>query len=202
MAGQRIGIFATIGAGLDLTAGIGPGQLRDTRLNVTYNPAHEDQTTLHGQAAFVVPAHAGLRMFVRGALGAGIPVVSAELGLEAGGEIGLAGEARAEAAVDWSPGRGLVLDAMGSVFVEPRFRFDLTGFAEVTADLLVTEVELYSERWQLASFEVGSAMRFGVEFPLHYEEGQPFDVDWDRVRFITPDVDVGAVMEEVIGRVV
>lgn len=202
VAGQRIGIFATVGAGLDLTAGIGPGQLRDTRLDVTYNPAHEDQTTVHGQAAFVVPAHAGLRMFVRGALGAGIPVVSAELGLEAGGEIGLAGEARAEAAVDWSPGRGLVLDAMGSVFVQPRFKFDLTGFAEVTADLLVTEVELYSERWQLASFEVGSSLRFGVEFPLHYEEGQPFDVDWDRVRFITPDVDVGAMMEEVIGRVV
>lgn len=202
VAGQRIGIFATIGAGLDLTAGIGPGQLRDTRLNVTYNPAHEDQTTVHGQAAFVVPAHAGLRMYVRGALGAGIPVVSAELGLEAGGEIGLAGEARAEAAVDWSPGRGLVLDAMGSVFVQPRFKFDLTGFAEVTADLLVTEVELYSERWQLASFEVGSSLRFGVEFPLHYEEGQPFDVNWDRVRFITPDVDVGEVMREVMGRVV
>lgn len=202
VAGQRIGIFATIGAGLDLSAGIGPGQLRDTALSVTYNPSHEDQTAIHGHARFVVPAHAGLRMFVRGALGAGIPVVSAELGLEAGGEIGLAGEASAEATVDWSPGRGLVLDALGSVFVEPRFRFDLTGFAEVTADLLVTEVELYSERWNLAQFEVGSNLRFGVEFPMHYEEGQPFDVNWDQVHFITPDVDVGQMMHEVIDRVV
>ncbi len=202
VAGQRVGIFATLGAGLDLSAGIGPGQLRDTRLNVSYNPAHEDQTAIHGQARFVVPAHAGLRMFVRGALGAGIPIVSAELGLEAGGEIGLAGEAAAEAQVDWSPGRGLVLDAMGSIYVQPRFRFDLSGFLEVTADLWVTEIDLYSQRWQLASFEVGSALRFGVEFPLHYEEGRPFELDWDRVRFITPDVDLRQMMDEVIGQVV
>lgn len=202
VAGQRIGIFATIGAGLDLSAGIGPGQLRDTALSVTYNPSHEDQTAIHGHARFVVPAHAGLRMFVRGALGAGIPVISAELGLEAGGEIGLAGEASAEATVDWSPGSGLVLDALGSIFVEPKFKFDLTGFAEVTADLWVTEIELYSERWNLAQFEVGSNLRFGVEFPMHYQEGQPFDVNWDQVRFITPDVDVGQMMDEVIARVV
>lgn len=202
VAGQRIGIFATIGAGLDLSAGIGPGQLRDTALSVTYNPSHEDQTAIHGHARFVVPAHAGLRMFVRGALGAGIPVISAELGLEAGGEIGLAGEASAEATVDWSPGHGLVLDALGSVFVEPKFKFDLTGFAEVTADLWVTEIELYSKRWNLASFEVGSNLRFGVEFPMHYQEGQPFDVNWDQVHFITPDVDVGELMHQVIDRVV
>ncbi len=202
VAGQRIGIFATIGAGLDLSAGIGPGQLRDTALSVTYNPSHEDQTAIHGHARFAVPAHAGLRMFVRGALGAGIPVISAELGLEAGGEIGLAGEASAQATVDWSPGHGLVLDALGSIFVEPRFKFDLTGFAEVTADLWVTEIDLYSKRWKLASFEVGSNLRFGVEFPMHYEEGQPFDVNWDQVHFITPDVDVGQMMHEVIDRVV
>lgn len=202
VAGHRIGIFATIGAGLDLSAGIGPGQLRDTALSVTYNPAHEDQTTIHGQARFVVPAHAGLRLFVSGALGAGIPIVNAELGLEAGGEIGLAGEASAQATVDWSPGHGLVLDALGSIIVQPRFRFDLTGYAKVTADLLITEVELYSERWNLTSFEVGSNLRFGVEFPMHYQEGQPFDVNWDQVHFITPDVDVAEMMHEVIERVV
>jgi len=202
VAGQRIGIFATIGAGLDLSAGIGPGQLRDTAISVTYNPEHEDQTTIHGHARFVVPAHAGLRMFVRGSLGAGIPIVSAQLGLEAGGEIGLAGEASAEATVDWSPSQGLVLDALGSIFVEPKFKFDLTGFAEVTADLLVTEIELYSERWRLAEFEVGSSLRFGVEFPMHYEEGQPFDVNWDQVNFITPDVDVGQMMDDVLSNVV
>jgi hypothetical protein len=66
----------------------------------------------------------------------------------------------------------------------------------------VTEIDLYSQRWQLASFEVGSALRFGVEFPLHYEEGRPFELDWDRVRFITPDVDLRQMMDEVIGQVV
>jgi hypothetical protein len=201
VAGQRVGIFATIGGGLDLTAGLGPGQLRDTRLNIRYNPAHEDATTIHGQARFVIPAHAGMRAFIRGALGAGIPIVSASLGLEAGGQLGLYGEAEADAAVDWSPGHGLVLDATGSIFVEPRFRFDLTGFLEVTADLFVTEIDLYSRRWELASFEAGPALRLGMEFPVHYEEGQPFQMSWDDVRFTVPDVDFGALMDDVVGRV-
>src|SRR5439155_27326343 len=69
VAGQRIGIFANISGGLDLSAGIGPGQLQELRLGITYNPAHEDQTHITGGAKLHIPAHAGLRLFVRGGLG-------------------------------------------------------------------------------------------------------------------------------------
>jgi hypothetical protein len=48
VAGQRIGIFANISGGLDLSAGIGPGQLQQLRLGITYNPAHEDETHVTG----------------------------------------------------------------------------------------------------------------------------------------------------------
>ena len=91
VAGQRVGIFATIGGGLDLSAGIGPGQLQELGITITYNPDHEDQTHIQGGARLVIPAHAGLRLFIRGSLGAGIPIVSASLGLEVGGQLGLEG---------------------------------------------------------------------------------------------------------------
>ncbi|MCP3953872.1 MAG: hypothetical protein GY697_16880, partial [Desulfobacterales bacterium] len=201
VAGQRVGIFASIGGGLDLSAGIGPGQLRELGLGVTYNPDHEDQTHVTGGARLVIPAHAGLRMFIRGSLGAGIPIVSAELGLEVGGQLGLEGAVEAGVQVDWTPARGLVLDAEGEIYVQPKFRFDLTGFAEVTADLFITEITLYEKRWELAAFETGPDLRFGVRFPIHYEEGQPFDISWDDVEFEVPDVDTGELLGDLVDRI-
>lgn len=202
VAGQRVGIFASIGGGLDLSAGVGPGQLRELGLGVTYNPDHEDQTHVTGGARLVIPAHAGLRLFVRGSLGVGIPIVSAELGLEVGGQLGLEGALEAGVQVDWSPARGLVLDAEGEIYVQPKFRFDLTGFAEVTADLFITEITLYEQRWELAAFETGPDLRFGVRFPIHYEEGQPFDISWDDVEFEVPEVDTGELLGDLVDRIV
>lgn len=201
VAGQRIGIFATIGGGLDVEAGIGPGQLRELGLGVTYNPDHEDQTHVTGGARLVIPAHAGLRLFVRGSLGAGIPIVSASLGLEVGGQLGLEGAVEAGVQIDWTPATGLVLDAEGEIYVEPKFRFDITGFALVEADLLLTTIELYSERWELAAFEYGSNLRFGIRFPIHYEEGQPFDISPSDVEFDVPDIDTMALLSGLMDRI-
>jgi hypothetical protein len=187
--GQHIGIFLTIGGGLDASAGFGPGELRNLALEVTYNPDRESDTRVTGSAAFHVPAHAGLRLFIHGKLGAGIPVVSADAGIEVSGELGLAGAADASTTVSWTPASGLVLDARGDITVEPRFRFAITGFVEVTADTWVHTFHLYEKRWNLAAFEYGSNLRFGVAFPIHYEEGKPFDLSLDQVQFTYPHID-------------
>ena len=196
--GQRIGIFATIQGGLDFSAGVGPGQLRELGLEITFNPDHLDQTHVQGGAQLHIPAHAGLRLFVRGGLGAGIPIVSATAGLEVGGALGLEGAVDAGVHVDWMPQRGLVLDAAGEIYVEPRFRFDITGYVLVEADLLLTTVELYSKRWQLAAVEYGSGLRLGMRFPIHYEEGRPFDISWSDVQWQIPDVNPRQVLEGLI----
>lgn len=197
-AGQNVGIFASVRGGLDLSAGIGPGQLQETKLAVQYNPDHEDQTHVTGSAKLHVPAHAGLRLFVRGGIGAGIPLVDATASLEVGGALALEGAADAGVQVDWTPAKGLVLDAFGEVYVEPKLRLDLSAVVLVELDLLVDTVELYSNRWTLAQFEYGSGMRFGVKFPIHYEEGKSFDVSWDQVEFDTPDIDPQAILGAVL----
>jgi len=187
--GQRIGIFATIGGGLDLTAGFGPGQLRDLHLEVTYNPDHEADTLVSGGAEFYVPADAGLRLNIHGALGAGIPVVSASAGLEIGGALGIAGAATAAVEVSWTPTTGLDLTAEAYIFAEPKFTFDITGYVLVEADLLFSTIELYSKRWRLAQLEYGSGLRLGARFPIHYIEGQPFDISLDDIQIEKPDID-------------
>jgi hypothetical protein len=202
VAGQRIGVFATIGGGLDLSAGVGPGQLTELGLGITYNPDHEDQTRITGGARLVIPAEAGLRLFIRGALGVGIPIVSASLGLEIGGELGLEGAVEAGVQVEWSPSQGLSLDATGEIWVQPKFRFDITGFLEVEADLFVTSIDLYSKRWELAAFEFGPDLRFGLRLPIHYQENEAFDISWDDVEFEVPDIDTDEIISGLIDRVV
>jgi hypothetical protein len=198
VAGQRIGIFATISGGLDLTAGIGPGQIKDLSLGVTYNPSREEDTVVTGHGLLNIPAHAGLRLFVRGGLGAGIPIVSATAGVEIGGQLGLEGAAQAGIDVNWTPAQGLKLDAFGKIYVEPKFKFDVSAYVNVEADLLLTTITLYENKWQLAAFEWGSGLRFGVEFPIHYEEGKPFDVSLDDLKFEVPDIDPGELLSGLI----
>lgn len=200
--GQRVGIFLNIGGGLDLSAGIGPGQLQDVNLSVTYNPAHEDQTKVHGHAALHIPAHAGIRLFVRAALGAGIPIVSAQAGLELGGTLGIEGAAHAEVDVDWTPKKGLVLDANASISAEPKFKFDITGFVLVEADLLLKTITLYEKKWQLAAFEYGSGLRLGMKLPIHYEEGKPFNVSLSDIQFEKPNIDAMATLKGLIDKII
>jgi hypothetical protein len=199
--GQRIGIFANISGGLDLAAGIGPGQLQDLFLEVTYNPAHEEETHVKGAAKLHIPANAGLRMFVRGSLGVGIPIVSASAGLEIGGGLGLEGALDAAVNVDWTPTTGLDIQASAEISVQPKLKFDITGFVLVEADLWIKTIELYSKRWQLAAMEYGSDLKFGVRLPIHYKEGQPFNLSFDNVEFITPNISASDVLSGLIKKI-
>lgn len=203
VAGQRIGIFATIGGDLKIDAGIGPGVLRDVALKVTYNPAKPEGTTVTGNATFAVPAHAALRLTVEGAVGAGIPVVSAKAGLQVYGEMGVAGEAAAGTVVTWTPVAGIVLDARGEIFVEPKFKFGVDAFVDVSADLWLTTIELYHETWNLAAFEYGSNLRFGLVLPVHYESGRPFEITFDQIQWTYPRIEptelIGGLVKQIVG---
>ena len=144
---------------------------------------------------------AGLRLAVSGGLGAGIPVVSATAGLEIGAELGLEGEASAAVQVSWSPSQGVELEAMGKLSVEPVLRFDVTGFVKVEADVVFDTIELYEKRWQLAAFEFGSGLKFGITFPVHYKEGEPFELSLDDVEFDVPEIDPGSVLEGLVDQI-
>lgn len=194
VAGQRVGIFATISGEFDLESEFGPGTLEDLGLKIYYSTTREEKTKASGTALFVIPAHAALNLFIRGGLGGGASIVSASLGLEIGGNLDVAGEARAEAQVDWTPAGGLSLEAVGNIAAEPEFTFDVNGFALVTADVMFIKAELYKKKWQLADFNYGSGERFGVTFPIRYREGEPFNISFNDVQFEYPDIEPGKLL--------
>ncbi len=186
------GIVAEVGGNLSATAGFGPGTLEQLDLGITYNPAHEADTTVTGDARFVIPADAGLRLAARAGIGLGITGASATGGLELGGQLGIAGRAEASAHVVWSPSAGLDLTAQAALSAQPKFKFDVSGYVSVSA----LGFSVYDNSWQLAAYELGSNLTFGVAFPIHYQEGKPLDISLDDVTFQVPDVDPGAVIRE------
>ncbi|MFM2067038.1 MAG: hypothetical protein RLZZ584_1947, partial [Pseudomonadota bacterium] len=186
------GIVAEVGGNLSASAGIGPGALDRLAIHIDYNPAHEDATHVTGDAHLNVPADAGVRLGARAGIGLGITGASATGGIELGGSLGVAGAAEAGVHIDWTPASGLVVDAEGYLHAEPRFRFDVSGYVSVRA----LGFSVYDERWELAAYELGSNLRLGLRFPIHYEDGQPFDVSLDDVQFEVPDVDPAAMVRQ------
>ena len=184
------GIVAEVGGNLTATAGIGPGVLDQCRIGIEYNPAHEEDTHVTGDAHFNVPTNAGLRLAARAGVGLGITGASATGGIELGGSLGIEGAAEAGVHVDWMPRQGLVLDAVGAFHAEPKFKFDVSGYVSVSA----LGFSVYDQTWQLAAYELGSNLRFGVRFPLHYQEGEAFAVSLDDVQFEVPDIDPSALI--------
>jgi len=191
------GIVAEIGGGLSAVAGIGPGVIDELRIGIAYNPAHEEDTRVTGDAHLRVPANAGLRLFVRAGIGLGITGASATGGLEIGGTLGIEGAAEAGVHIDWSPSEGLDLTANLSLHAQPSFTFDISGYVSVRA----LGFSVYDERWQFASYTFGSDYRFGISLPVHYHEGEPFDISLDDVEFEVPDIDTNQLLRGLIGRI-
>ncbi len=191
------GIVAEVGGGLTAVAGIGPGVIDQLRIGITYNPAHEEDTHVTGDAHLRVPADAGLRLSVRAGIGLGITGASATGGLEIGGTLGIEGAAEAGVHIDWTPNAGLDLTADLSVTAQPSFTFDISGYVSVRA----LGMSVYDQRWQLASYSFGSDFQFGISLPVHYHEGEPFDVSLDDVQFQVPDIDPGSILSGLIERI-
>jgi hypothetical protein len=190
---RSIGLKATIAGGLRAYAGIGPGRLEQLELGIVYNPAREEETHVTGNGRFVIPADAGLRLVVSATIGLDALVGGVEGGLELGGGLGLEASAEANVNVDWTPTSGLELNASLGAFVEPKFIFTIDGV--IRAWFTFYEKEW---RWRLADYEYGSNLRFGVQLPIHYREGEPFDISFDDLQLTYPQIDARSFLRGLI----
>lgn len=120
-----------------------------------------------------------------------VGIASLTGGIEITGALGLEGEASAQVDMSWSKEKGFAFKAQGKVEVSPKFTFELNLFARASLDLLISDI---SETWRhnLASYSWGPDMKFGIIFPINYKEGEPFDISFDDIEVIKPDIDIGA----------
>ena len=186
---RSIGLVASIRGGLRVYAGIGPGKLEKLELGITYNPARPEDTHITGAGRFVVPAEAGLRLFIRATIGLSAGIGGVEGGLELGAGIGLQAAAEAGVNVDWTPKKGLELRATLGAYVQPKLIFTIDG--------LIRAWFLWWEkiwRWRLADYEFGPDLRFGVQLPIVYKQGQPFNISFDDIKFQKPKISAKSLL--------
>lgn len=191
------GIVAEVSGGLGAQAGIGPGVIDQLRLGIVYNPAHEEQTTITGNAHLLIPADAGLRLSVRAGIGLGITGASATGGLDIGGTLGIAGAAEAAVDLNWTPVTGLDIAASVSLMAQPSFTFDIGGYVDVRA----LGFSVYDNRWEFASYTFGSGYQFGIRLPVHYQEGEPFDISLNDIEFQVPNINTDQLLKGLIARI-
>ncbi len=190
---KSIGLKATIRGGLRAYAGIGPGTLESLELGVEYNPARVDETRVTGQGRFVIPADAGLKLAVSATIGINALIGGVEGGLELAGGLGLEAAAEASVNVDWTPTRGLELNARLEAHVQPKLIFTIDGL--IRAWFAWYEKEW---RWRLADYEYGSNMRFGIALPIQYREGQPFNIAFDDLEIQRPDINARSFVQGLV----
>jgi hypothetical protein len=172
-----------LGAGLKLKVGYGPGVLSGS-IGITYNPSHADEAKLHGMLHMHASAYAGLELYTTVGLGLGVPGASITANVVLGGEMRLEANLDNDTQVDWSPTKGVVIDNTLSADLQPQLVITLS--ANVLATLGPFSHEFWRE--QLAGVKYGSGMNFGLSWPIHYEDGKPFNPSVDDIKVTPPQM--------------
>lgn len=193
-----VGLVARIGGGLAARYSFGPGEIRDMVIAATLYPLEPDmQAELSASARLVLPAEAGLELSVRAGIGASVAFASATGGITVTGGVLLRGGLDASATLAYARDL-LTFDAIATISVQPVLTL------RIEADFMIEAAVGGPWRWpyELASYEYGSGLRFGMVAPFHYRSDQPLQLpSLNDIQWIVPQIDVSELAMQIAGRV-
>lgn len=193
-----VGLVARIGGGLAARYSFGPGEIRDMVIRATLYPLEPDlQAELSASARLVLPAEAGLELSVRAGIGASVAFASATGGITVTGGVLLRGGLDASATLAYARDL-LTFDAIATISVQPVLTL------RIEADFMIEAAVGGPWRWpyELASYEYGAGLRFGMVAPFHYRSDQPLQLpSLNDIQWIVPQIDVSQLAMQIAGRV-
>lgn len=191
-----LGLVAFIEGGGDFTAGIGPGTLEQLKLGIKYNPDREDETTITGKGQFVLPADAGLEIYLKGGIGLSVVIASVQGFIKLRAKAGIEGGLNMEVDVNWNPQEGLAIDTLAEVLFRPALTLGADIGLEASVGIWPLE---YTATWDtpIAEKTWGSDFEFGLRFPMHYKEGEPFNLSMNDLELVYPEFDTTKMVEDV-----
>jgi len=194
-----IGVVAHIGARLGVSYYVGPGELRDVKLEAGFDPLEEAKNlSVQGHAALVIPAHAGVYLVLEGGLGvsaAGFAEVTG--GLTVRGDAGLDGGLESTVDIDYHDGR-FAVDAEAAIRAGLSLRLALGAYIDAHVGIGPLQAG-WRKDWELKAY-VWNGPSFSVVFPLHYASDEPFQApSLDQIRFEKLNVDVKGLLGNVFG---
>jgi hypothetical protein len=199
---RSFGVFGFIRGGLDANLTLGPGELVDSQVTVTYNPDRPEDMSISGGSTFQIGASADVGLRVTGGIGAGLAIVEAtgEVGLR--GALGLELSGGAAVTLNWTPTDGLSIDA--SVFGEaqPTFSISVVADARVVVDAVLWSGTLWNESWERELASIGPDMRWRAELPASWSERDGLDVDINNLELTYPDIDLSGLASDVFEAII
>lgn len=187
------GVVAHIGARLGVSYYVGPGVLRDVKLEAGFDPLEETKNlAVHGHALLVIPAHAGVYILLEGGLGLSAVVASATGGLTVQGDLGLDALLRSQFDLDYREGR-FALDAKPEIRAGINARLALGAYVDAHVGIGPLQAGARKD-WVLKAY-VWSGPTFGVVFPLHYASNEPFHApSFDQIQIERPQIDAKGLL--------
>ncbi|MEI6340905.1 MAG: DUF4157 domain-containing protein [Verrucomicrobiota bacterium] len=195
------GLVARIDSEIGVYYGIGPGELRNTRLTTQFDPLAENPNfEFTAGTELFVPMRAGFYLQVDGSVALSAVVASISGGLTVTGEAGLEGSFTANAQLRYAQQR-FEIQARAALLAQPRFVLGID--ARVRAEAGVGPFSTSAEKvWNLARFSWGSNLQFGLAVPFRYASDQPFQMpSFNDIEWIYPrHIDFEDVVRSLIGR--
>lgn len=182
-----IGLVLAIDPELGVYYGIGPGEIRNAKITTAFDPMSDDPNiAFHAGGQLYIPFDAGFYISIPCSLSLGAVIASVSAGLDATADIGVVGAATLDAGIDYAAKRWAIA-ATAAIKVNPKLALRIDGFLRAEAGFgpFSTSAE---KRWNLKSWEWGSAMEFGVEFPFKWASDQEFQApSFKDIKFIYPE---------------
>jgi hypothetical protein len=194
-----IGLKARIEGGLSAGYQVGPGELRNAKIEAAFDPLEDkpDLDVLIGAQVWI-----GARVYVSGSISGSVVVdagiASLSGGLKVTATASLEGEAASEVSIHYTQSR-LVVDADFHVLLTMALLLALDAFVKAEAGIGPFSVEK-TKTWNLAALRFDTGMQLGMKMkkPLHYASDESFqfpslsDIEW-----ITATIDPKQVLERV-----
>lgn len=189
-----VGLVITIDGGIEIHYSVGPGQLRNTKIEAAFNPLEDkpDLDVVIGTQLYV-GARAGIGGSIRGALAIDAWVASVSGGLTLGAQADLSGSASADLQLHYTKNH-IEFDAVGRINAGLILGLSIDG--DVTATALTKE---WKKVWRLAGYQYDTGLQFGMEAPLHYASDKPFrPPSVSDIKWTIPKLDPATILKDAI----
>ena len=193
-----VGIKARIEGALSAGYYIGPGELRNVRVEALFNPLEDKpdlDLTMQGQLYIAAGAH--ISGSISGSIVLDVGIASASGGLTITATALLDGHVASQVKLHYMKSR-FEVQADFELLLGIALRLALDAFIKAEAGIGPFKVET-EKVWNLASYTYDPGLQFGMRTkrPLHYISDQPFEPPTlDQVEFIKPKLEVGDLLEK------
>jgi hypothetical protein len=196
-----IGLQARIDGSLSAGYQIGPGELRNTKIEAAFNPLDEKPDA---DVVFTSQLYIGANAHITGRIDGSVAldVVIGEIagGISITATAVLDGHVASQVTLHYQKSR-FEAEANFELILGLALDLALTAFVKAKAGIRPFSVETRKD-WTLASYHYDTGVKAGMRLkkPLHYASDQPLQLpSLDDIEWIKPDINVSDALKKVFG---